>query len=125
MSSSTLTPLVSHMSSMLSIVTIRKMSQLFELFPIVLAVVAIITSSIMYGRVRRKADKIRSILSIICAILLIFAQSSWYTAAIVMGQIEDTWFANQIWTIFNILVMVLIITQSLPRRKDDKDNAAE
>lgn len=95
------------------------MAQLFELFPIVLAVIAIITSSIMYGRVRRKSDKIRSILSILCSILLILAQSSWYTAAVVMGKLEDTWFANQIWTIFNTLVMVLIITQSLPRRKDE------
>lgn len=92
------------------------MRTFFELLPVALAIVAIILSGVMYNRARRKADKVRNILSIICAVLLIIAQTSWYTTAVVMNKLEDTWIANVIWTVFNILTMLTIIVNSIPRK---------
>ena len=97
------------------------MNSIVELFPVGLALVAIATSSIMYNRTRRKYDKVRSLFGIIIAVVMIIAQTSWYTTSVIMGKLEDTVFANALWTIFNSLTMILIIMYSVPRQHTPKD----
>ena len=92
-----------------------------ELFPIGLALIAIFTSSIMYRKTRRKYDKVRTIFGIIAASIMIVAQTSWYTTSVIMDNLEDTVFANTLWTIFNSLTMILIILYSIPRRYTPRD----
>jgi hypothetical protein len=52
---------------------------------------------------------------------MIIAQTSWYTTSVIMGKLEDTGFANALWTIFNSLTMILIILYSVPRQYTPKD----
>lgn len=87
----------------------------FELLPIILAIVSIFISSKAYLIARRKTDKLRLILSIIAAIVMIIAQTSWYTTSVLMGQIQDTSFANHLWTLFNTLAMIILILFPGPR----------
>lgn len=80
-----------------------------ELTPIILAVIAILITSKNYKLNLNKGMGIVPLLSIVCALLLVFAQSSWYVLAVVMNSLEDTIISNIVWTIFNILTMVLLI----------------
>ena len=84
---------------------------ILELFPIVFAVAAIFFSSQNYNNEvhYRKNSKTLALLSILSATLLIIAQSSWYVVAVVLGRVEDTDFANYIWTVFNTITMIIII----------------
>jgi uncharacterized membrane protein YidH (DUF202 family) len=86
-----------------------------EFVPIVLAALGIILSSIKATTVRRRSDLIISVLSSFGCLLLILAQTSWWEAAVIQGKLDDTWFANQIWLLFNIIMMVVVILISLPR----------
>lgn len=92
-----------------------------EFLPIVLAIVSIFISTSAYLKARRKWDKVRLMLSIIAAIVMIVAQTSWYTTAIIMGKIEDTTFANHLWTLFNTLVMSILIMFPGPRLFNKND----
>jgi hypothetical protein len=65
---------------------------------------------------RRLRDKIINAMSIGSAVLLIVAQTSWYTTSVILNRLEDTVYINTVWTVFNSLVMVLIILISLPRK---------
>lgn len=87
-------------------------THIFELLPVCMAIVAIVILSVRFSdrrSLRRKFDRTQIALQIVSAFLLIVAQLSWYTAAVINGAIEDTWFANNIWTIFNTLVMACFI----------------
>lgn len=99
------------------------MLAILELLPIALAIVAIFSASLMFKNTRRKHDRIRCIVGIVAAIVMIVAQTSWFTTYVLMGNLEDTSFANALWTIFNTLSMILVILQTIPRvgkRKDTK-----
>lgn len=87
----------------------------FESLPIILALIAIVISAKSFHLSRRKADKVRCLLSIIIALLLIIAQSSWYITSVILGKVEDTTFANHLWTVFNTLVMLILIMFPGPR----------
>lgn len=89
--------------------------QYLELLPIVLAVISIFVSAKAYLKARRKTDKLRLILSIVTAMIMIIAQTSWYTTSILLHRIEDSTFANYLWTIFNTLAMIILIMFPGPR----------
>lgn len=93
-------------------------SPLIELIPVVLGVLAVYFAAGKLVSSRRKTDTIATVLSISSAIIMIAAQSSWYTSAIVENDLEGTWFANQLWTLFNSLSMIIIIMYSYPRKKN-------
>ncbi len=95
----------------------RMYASIIELIPVVLGIVAVYFAAGKLASVRRRADTAVTVLSIIAAILMIVAQSSWYTSAIIERNLEGTWFANQLWTLFNSLVMLIIIIYSYPRKK--------
>jgi hypothetical protein len=97
------------------------MAKFFELLPIGLALIAIMMSSIMYTKTRRKYDKVRTLFGMVAAALLIVAQSSWYVAYVIMGDLQDTVFANVIWTLFNCVTMLLIILYAIPRQHTPRD----
>lgn len=88
----------------------------FELVPVVLALVAAVTCASRYSRERRRSDRIVMVLGVVCSILLIFAQTSWWTSYVLQGNLVGTKIANVIWTVFNTLVMISFILASLPRR---------
>ena len=85
------------------------MANFTELLPIILGIVAIIINSLSVMRYRRKSDRIRAVLSIISSILLIIAQTSWYVSNTIMGLPYDILWADNIWTVFNALVMIIFI----------------
>ncbi len=88
---------------------------IIEISPIVLAVFALIFSATMYKHARRKMDKGVNILSIIACLILIIAQTSWLISIVVVGSDTGTLFSNHLWSIFNNLVMVIIIMFAAPR----------
>lgn len=87
-----------------------------ELLPIFLAVVAIVLCSYRIRNVRRHADLLVYGLSIIGSILLIVAQSSWWVSFVIQGDLIGTWFANQVWLLFNTLMMLMVIINAYPRQ---------
>lgn len=90
--------------------------ELLEFLPIALAVLGIVLTAIRMKNLRRKTDIVVSVLSVIGSMLLIVAQTSWWEAAVIQGKLEDTWFANQIWLIFNTVMMLIIVISNYPRR---------
>ena len=89
----------------------------FELLPIALAIPAIVLCARKYHIARRNTDRIVSGLAVLCALLLILAQSSWWASYTLHGDLQGTWLANQVWTIFNCLTMAVFITIGWPRKR--------
>ena len=99
------------------------METIFEFSPVLLAMIALVMCGRSFKIQRRRFDKFKLMLSVIAALLLIIAQTSWYFSSVINQQLEDTWLANYIWTLFNILAMVLIILNAYPRKvKNDQIN---
>lgn len=89
----------------------------FQLLPVILACIAAITCAHRFNSGRRKQDKIVMALSVTCSLLLIVAQTSWWTTFLIEGNLLGTIFADTIWTIFNSLIMVTLIIISDPFKK--------
>lgn len=89
---------------------------LIEFIPVVLGILAVYFAAGKLVTHRRRLDTVATMLSILAAIVMIVAQSSWYTSAIVEQDLQGTWFANQLWTLFNSLAMIIIILHSYPRK---------
>lgn len=88
---------------------------MLDFIPIVLAVATIILASLRISYLRRKTDIIAMVLSMIASMLLIIAQLSWWTSALA-GNFIGTQIADNIWLIFNSLVMIIFIIYSAPVR---------
>ena len=93
---------------------IRMYNSVIEFIPVGLAIVAIYFASSKVARFHTTREKVVNVLSVIAAIIMIAAQSSWYVSAVIEGNLAGTWFANQLWTIFNSLVMIIIIIATFP-----------
>lgn len=85
------------------------MQRIFESVPILLACYSAVTCAKHYITDRRKHTRRVLLLGTICSLLLIIAQTSWYVTYVINGSLLGTWFANQIWTIFNSLTMLTFI----------------
>lgn len=85
------------------------MHNIFEAIPILLAIYAAIICARQYTLDRRKHHKRVLLLGVISSLLLIIAQTSWYVTYVVNGNLIGTWFANQVWTLFNSLTMLAFI----------------
>lgn len=90
---------------------------LFETLPVVLAIVATVLCAIRYSAERRGRDRLVMALAVVCALLLIVGQLSWWVSYLLMHDNLGTYFANLIWTAFNCLMMTLLILLAAPRRK--------
>jgi hypothetical protein len=82
-----------------------------ELLPIFFAVATIVVTSINFNNLTLcyKDGRVIGLLSIVSAFLLIFAQSSWFVTVVVHGSTHDAYFSKYVWTVYNLLVMYLII----------------
>lgn len=87
---------------------------LFEALPVLLAVAAIFSCGHKAVTTRRVHDRNIYLGMIVCAAILITAQSSW-TYTLLKGLSEGTDFANLLWTAFNTGTMAVFIAAS--RRK--------
>ena len=88
----------------------------FQILPIILAVIAIISCSYRFSKERRKYDRYAMLLSIISSFIMIIAQTSWWVTYAIEGNLMGTIFANNLWTIFNSLIMVCLILLAHPWR---------
>lgn len=91
-------------------------AHVFQLFPIFLAVLAGISCSIRFARDRRKQDRSAMVVAIVCCILLIIAQISWWASYVLDGSLMGTIFANNLWAIFDGLIMICLIMLAHPWR---------
>lgn len=83
----------------------------FEAMPVLLAVIAIFSCGHKAVTTRRSNDRNVYLGMIVCAALLITAQSSW-TYTMLKGLSEGTDFANILWTLFNIGTMSVFLLAS-------------
>jgi len=89
---------------------------LFQILPIVLAFVAAISCSISFARDRRTQDKVGMVIACLSSVLLIVAQTSWWTTYLIEHSLQGTVFANTIWTVFNSTTMIAFILLAHPWR---------
>lgn len=87
-------------------------SVMLELVPIGLAIVSVISCTRSLFRERRRVTKVTSGFGLVCSLILIVAQSSWWTSYAINGNIEGTVWANTLWTIFNTLTMTAFIVMT-------------
>lgn len=89
---------------------------ILDFIPIILAFIAIFVSGKRILSVRRKLDYFICTLSVIAAILLIFAQTSWWVSYVIDGNLLGTMFANKIWFMFNTITMLILILSNKTRK---------
>lgn len=92
------------------------LATIFEFTPVALALAAAIVCSTKAQFTRRKQEKIVCALGTLCAVLLIFAQTSWWATYRVYGLGLGTDLANHVWTIFNTLTMTAFLVLGWPRK---------
>lgn len=88
---------------------------IFELIPLLLAIIAIAVCAMRLRNDRRRTTRTKMILSIVSAVLLIVAQSSWVNSYLINGNLLGTVFADYVWTFFNSLVMSSFIYSAVNR----------
>ena len=86
-----------------------------EGLPIVLAIYAILICGGKLVLERRKQSRKILLLSMLSAAFLVVAQTSWFVTYVINGDLLGTVFANNIWSIFNSLSMIIIILISKGR----------
>lgn len=89
----------------------------FQLLPIALACIAAVTCSIRFSKDKRKADRAAMMLGAFSSILLIIAQTSWWTTYLIENSLQGIVFANYVWTVFNSAIMITLIMTSNAFRK--------
>jgi len=92
------------------------MQTFFELVPVALAFAVALIASTAFTKARRSKDRIVFSLSTMAAIMLIIAQTSWYSTLTGGGADDPTW-VNNLWTLFNTTVMATFLTNALGRTK--------
>jgi hypothetical protein len=84
---------------------------MLEMIPVTLAMITVIVMALALGKKETAIGKLFCSLAVICALLLVIAQGGWISA-----HLNDKgWFkslADNIWTIFNTLVMTTFILGS-------------
>lgn len=84
---------------------------MLEMIPVTLAMVTVIVMALALGKKETFLGKLFCSLAVICALLLVIAQGGWISAHLN----DERWFkslADNIWTIFNTLVMTTFILGS-------------
>jgi hypothetical protein len=80
----------------------------FEALPIVLAVLAIFVCMTQALNTRRSHDRLVYLLMVLCAALMVAAQSSW-TYTMLKGDLLGTDASNILWSVFNSLTMATFV----------------
>ena len=84
---------------------------MLEMIPVSLAMITVIVMALALGKKETVVGKTFCSLAVICALLLVIAQGGWISAHLN----DERWFkslADNIWTIFNTLVMTTFILGS-------------
>lgn len=74
-----------------------------------------IFSSTAYTKARRLHDRILLVLATLSAIMLIVAQTSWYST-LTGGGTDDPEWVNNLWTAFNATVMGAFLIHAIGRK---------
>ena len=88
---------------------------IFELLPVVLAAIAVVLCGLRYSAECKRSIRIPMLMGVVCGLLLITAQTSWWTSIRVEGAMFGTEFADALWTAFNSIVMGCFIYLALPK----------
>lgn len=88
---------------------------IFELLPVALATIAVILCGLRYSAECKRTVRIPMLMGMISGLLLIVAQTSWWSSIRVEGLPFGTAFADVIWTLFNSIVMACFIYMALPK----------
>ena len=88
---------------------------IFELLPVALATVAVILCGLRYSSECKRSVRIPMLMGGACGLLLIVAQTSWWSSIRIEGLPFGTAFADGIWTLFNSIVMACFIYMALPK----------
>lgn len=78
----------------------------WEALPIIAAIIAIFFCGYRALVTTKKSTLTVSLMSVVCALLMLAAQVSWSWSYFVKGSLLGTDMANLMWTLFNSLVMV-------------------
>lgn len=87
----------------------------FEMLPVVLAAIAVVLCSLRYSSECKRATRIPMLMGAVSGLLLIVAQTSWWSSIRIEGLPFGTMFADGIWTLFNSIVMACFIYIALPK----------
>lgn len=92
------------------------MFNLLEGVPIILAVLAIFACALRLKFDRRSDFQTVMVMCMFAATLMLTAQTSWWQTRF-SGSVDGELWANQIWTVFNSLTMVIFILVAIPRKR--------
>lgn len=92
------------------------MLQLLEGIPIIVAFVAIFVCALRLKYEGRVDFKTVMMLCMVDAALMLTAQTSWWKTRFA-GNLQGEMWADQIWTVFNTLTMVIFILVAIPRKR--------
>lgn len=89
------------------------LNAILEAVPVILAIISVFFILKKLRERKGAGNNSQLYLALVASLLLIIAQTSWHTL-VSLGRIEDTTWANQIWTLFNSLVMTSYILRYGP-----------
>lgn len=89
---------------------------ILDIIPIILAFIAAVMAALKIRTARRDTDKMVYIISVVSAILMIIAQTSWWVSYVLLNDLKGTLFSNIIWGITDSLLMIIIILNSYSRK---------
>jgi len=91
------------------------LAHIFELMPVALALVATISCAHRFNTTRHKPTRNLMLLAVICAIIMMIAQTTWWSYWTLRNEMVRPAYTAVLWTVFNILSMVAFIYASLRR----------
>jgi uncharacterized membrane protein len=83
--------------------------QYLDAIPIILAIIAVYVSAVKYQDAKLEKDKIRLLIGILIAIVLIIAETSLFVSTDILTNVSDSSFASKLWLFFDSVVMLLVI----------------
>lgn len=88
---------------------------IFEMLPVALATIAVILCGLRYSSECKKSVRIPMLMGAVSGLLLIVAQTSWWSSIRIEGMPFGTDLADGIWTLFNSVVMSCFIYMAMPK----------
>ena len=95
------------------------MLHLIQGIPIILAFMAIVVSGFRLRFEKRNDFRLVMVLCLVDAALLLLAQTSWWQSHWKGSLVGEAW-ANEIWTVYNGLTMIIFVIVGLPRKLTNK-----
>ena len=90
---------------------------IFWFLPILLACISVIVCSMEFTRTNNFKTKFLLFLSIIASMLLILAQTSWWSTFSINHSAQVTNFEQSAWLMFNTITPIVFVGYALLKRK--------